>query len=240
MWSAEFRTTFRIEPLDTSDSDCSKYRSPASRTAHRQAATLRHTPENFCKQTANVFRIVVPSIRGSLRSRHRYKFLSSMAASPATLIFNLQRMQAAKPLASYRRLRAEPHWSLLASQQAPAATALLQVCPEDVPLEGLSDQKRSGTRGTGRPHSGESRCHHHARSFSPTQGRSSSGLIPVPQRLSMDAVESIVLLCDACEPHDRRIESALCAASQHTDSDFRNRVHKVCVGDFPYPSTTCS
>jgi hypothetical protein len=36
-------------------------------------------------------------------------------------------IQAAKPLATYRRLRVEPHWRLIASQKAPAVAALLQV-----------------------------------------------------------------------------------------------------------------
>jgi hypothetical protein len=36
-------------------------------------------------------------------------------------------MEAAKPLSTYRRLRAEPHWRLLASHKAPAVIALLQV-----------------------------------------------------------------------------------------------------------------
>jgi hypothetical protein len=57
-------------------------------------------------------------------------------------------MQAAKPLATYRRLRAEPHWRLIASQKAPAVVALLQVLllqsesvlPASIFLERLSEE----------------------------------------------------------------------------------------------------
>jgi hypothetical protein len=57
-------------------------------------------------------------------------------------------MQAAKPLATYRRLRAEPHWRLVASQKAPAVAALLQVLllqsesvlPASIFLERLSEE----------------------------------------------------------------------------------------------------
>ena len=57
-------------------------------------------------------------------------------------------MKAAKPLATYRRLRAQPLWRLLSGQKAPAAISLLQVLlldaetalPASVFLERLSEE----------------------------------------------------------------------------------------------------
>jgi hypothetical protein len=57
-------------------------------------------------------------------------------------------LQAARPLATYRRLRTEPHWRLMAGQKSPAVIALLQtlllqsdaVLPASVFLERLTEE----------------------------------------------------------------------------------------------------
>jgi hypothetical protein len=73
-------------------------------------------------------------------------------------------MQAAKPLATYRRLRTEPHWRLMAGQKAPAVIALLQilllqsepVLPASVFIERLTEELDDlRTRGEDLPQSAQ-------------------------------------------------------------------------------------